>query len=235
MKLSTILLDKDLIRSLVISIIYFLYTKAVLLILLHIPDNYLSHLIKPIIIKKNDDSSDDSSDESDESSNNNIINPQYNTLDEYNTYIQLWEYDVILHLFNLQKYSYNILNHTEVSKIKTQYTYNYNILNNLKDNNINIIDSFLFNIKVSKCLLRQSENTISFQSKYPFKYKLILFNYINNNYINSKSLHKLFPQFKYLFILYRTNSQYKYVLVDLYNNYNLIKRKNNLFNKIIIN
>lgn len=239
MKLLKYLLDKDLIKSLFLSIIYFLYTKVVIIVLLHIPDIYLLHILNPIIFKKiNNDSSDDSSDESSDELLDNIKNSQYNTLEEYKTHIQLWEYDAILHLFNLPTYSYNILNNNELSKIKNnkKSLYNYNLLNNIKvDNNIYIIDSFLFNIKISKCILNNADINISFQSNFPFKYKLILFNHINNNYINSNTLNKLFPQYKYLFIHYRTKSQYKYVIVDLYNNYNLIKHKKNLFNKIVIN
>ena len=234
MRLSKILLDTDLIKSLLLSILYYCYNKLIILILLYIPDYYLCHIIKPII-HKNDIYSDESSSSSEELSddeNINLSNLQYNTLDEYNKFIQLWEYDVILYLFNLEKYSYNILKKNEKLKINKIY----NIKNiNIIPNNFYIIDSFLFNIKISKCVLQNLKHNILFQSIYQFKHKLILFNNINNNYVNSKNLHKLFPQYKYLFILYKYKSEYKYILVDLYNNYNLIKHKKNLFNKILIN
>ena len=70
---------------------------------------------------------------------------------------------------------------------------------------------------------------------YPFQYKLALFSYISNNYINSSVLHNLFPKHKYIYIYYKKNSKYEHVLIDLYNNYDVIKHKKILFNKININ
>ena len=107
MKLLKYLLDKDLIKSLFLSIIYFLYTKVIIIVLLHIPDIYLLHILNPIIFKKiNDELSDESSDESSDELLDNIKNSQYNTLEEYKTSMQLWEYDVILHLFKVFLFRY---------------------------------------------------------------------------------------------------------------------------------
>jgi hypothetical protein len=65
------------------------------------------YLVNPYIYKKNvDDLSDsDSSDSEDTILNNLTVNVNdilnHNTLEEYNNYLRLWEYDIILHLFNL--------------------------------------------------------------------------------------------------------------------------------------
>jgi len=241
MKLSFIF-DKALIQSLLLSIISYIYSKFILFIITNVSDSHLMYVIKPYIYTKNPDDSDESDDsDSDEiiQSNNDIIN--HNTLEEYNTYLRLWEYDILLHLFQLEKYSYNILSSIEKNKIKSID----NILNSSQifkrynsKNNIVIVNCFLFNIKVSKTKInlinKGFNNNIQLLSIYPFQYKLAIFSYISNNYINSEVLSKLFPNHKYIYILYKKDIDYKYVLVDLHYNYDIIKHKKILFNKIIL-
>ena len=242
MKLS-FLFDKDLIQSFLLSIISFIYSKFILFIITHVQDKSLMYLVNPYIYKKNvDDLSDsDSSDSEDTILNNQTVNDisNHNTLEEYNNYIRLWEYDIILHLFKLERYSFNIISPNEKNKVNYIQPVN-SILKPPKEliNSIVIVNCFLFNIQVSKVGLnlinKASDSNIKLLSMYPFQYKLALFSYISNNYINSSVLHNLFPKHKYIYIYYKKNSKYEHVLIDLYNNYDVIKHKKILFNKINI-
>jgi len=242
MKLS-FLFDKDLIQSFLLSIISFIYSKFILFIITHVQDKSLMYLVNPYIYKKNvDDLSDsDSSDSEDTILNNQTVNDisNHNTLEEYNNYIRLWEYDIILHLFKLERYSFNIISPNEKNKVNYIQPVN-SILKLPKEliNSIVIVNCFLFNIQVSKVGLnlinKASDSNIKLLSMYPFQYKLALFSYISNNYINSSVLHNLFPKHKYIYIYYKKNSKYEHVLIDLYNNYDVIKHKKILFNKINI-
>ena len=64
------------------------------------------------------------------------------------------------------------------------------------------------------------------------KRKIKLF-YILQNKLNTSIISNLFPQYKYLYILYKkTPEKYDYVLIDLNNNHDLIKNKKVLFNMI---
>lgn len=239
MKLS-LLTDKELIYSLFLSVISFIYSKILIYIITKIPDKYLIYIIKPEIYIKHDDEFSDSDSDSDSidnllnNINNNLLN--HNSLDEYNNYLKLWEYDVILHLFDLQKYSYNII--SEIEKTKIQKYNNNSIIKdyNSANNVITIVNCFLFNIKVSKNALKlnnvKQNNNIKLLSIIPFQFKLALYSYIYNNYINSSKLHNLFPYNKYMYILYKKNSEYHYILIDLFNNYDITKHKNILFNQI---
>jgi hypothetical protein len=201
------------------------------------------YLVNPYIYKKNvDDLSDsDSSDSEDTILNNQTVNDisNHNTLEEYNNYVRLWEYDIILHLFKLERYSFNIISPNEKNKVNYIQPVN-SILKPPKEliNSIVIVNCFLFNIQVSKVGLnlinKASDSNIKLLSMYPFQYKLALFSYISNNYINSSVLHNLFPKHKYIYIYYKKNSKYEHVLIDLYNNYDVIKHKKILFNKINI-
>ena len=243
MKLS-FLFDKDLIQSFLLSIISFIYSKFILFIITHVQDKSLMYLVNPYIYKKNvDDLSDsDSSDSEDTILNNQTVNDisNHNTLEEYNNYVRLWEYDIILHLFKLERYSFNIISPNEKNKVNYIQPVN-SILKPPKEliNSIVIVNCFLFNIQVSKVGLnlinKASDSNIKLLSMYPFQYKLALFSYISNNYINSSVLHNLFPKHKYIYIYYKKNSKYEHVLIDLYNNYDVIKHKKILFNKININ
>jgi len=242
MKLS-FLFDKDLIQSFLLSIISFIYSKFILFIITHVQDKSLMYLVNPYIYKKNvDDLSDsDSSDSEDTILNNQTVNDisNHNTLEEYNNYVRLWEYDIILHLFKLERYSFNIISPNEKNKVNYIQPVN-SILKPPKEliNSIVIVNCFLFNIQVSKVGLnlinKASDSNIKLLSMYPFQYKLALFSYISNNYINSSVLHNLFPKHKYIYIYYKKNSKYEHVLIDLYNNYDVIKHKKILFNKINI-
>lgn len=242
MKLS-FLFDKDLIQSFLLSIISFIYSKFILFIITHVQDKSLMYLVNPYIYKNNvDDLSDsDSSDSEDTILNNQTVNDisNHNTLEEYNNYVRLWEYDIILHLFKLERYSFNIISPNEKNKVNYIQPVN-SILKPPKEliNSIVIVNCFLFNIQVSKVGLnlinKASDSNIKLLSMYPFQYKLALFSYISNNYINSSVLHNLFPKHKYIYIYYKKNSKYEHVLIDLYNNYDVIKHKKILFNKINI-
>ena len=53
------------------------------------------------------------------------------------------------------------------------------------------------------------------------------------NKLNTSIIHTLFPQYKYLYILYKkTSEKYDYILIDMHNNHDLIKNKKVLFNMI---
>lgn len=248
MKLS-FLFDKDLIQSFLLSIISFIYSKFILFIITHVQDKSLMYLVNPYIYKKNvDDFSDsDLSDSEDMILNNPTVNvndiPNHNTLEEYNNYLRLWEYDIILYLFKLERYSFNIISSNEKDKVANINNIQpvNSIVKQSKEltNHITIVNSFLFNIKMSKTGLnlinKKYDNNIKLLSIYPFQYKLALFSYISNNYVNSSVLHNLFPNHKYIYIYYKKNSDYNHALIDLYNNYDVIKHKQILFNKININ
>lgn len=250
MKLS-LLADKELLYSLFLSILSFIYSKLIIFIITTIPDRYLMYLLKPdIYIKLIDFDSDSDSDNSIDEYNNSLSNSllNHNSLDEYTNYLKYWEYDVILHLFNLQKYSYNIISEIEKNKINKNYSlnkeYNSNLTEFYNSNNvITIVNCFLFNIKVSKTIFKSYNDTIKDKqnkcdikllSIIPFRFKLALYSYIYNNYINSSNLHKLFPNHKYLYIYYKKRSEYYSILIDLHNNYDITKHKKILFNKIKI-
>jgi hypothetical protein len=240
-----ILLDKELIKSLFISVFYFLYTKVILTAIYILPDRYFSFVIEPTIYKKDDDDSDSDSD-SDGINTIDLIEETktHNTLDEYAKFLQLWEYDILLHLFNLDKYSFKQMLSCEKNKIEIVYNKfkyrddNYFNMSSEDYKNINILDCFLFNIQVSKVIVNNNNKECSrsyIQNISQFKFKLIVFNYICNNYINSKLLSKLFPNHRYLYIKYKYKTFFKYIVIDLKKNYNLITHKNVLFNKISVN
>ena len=240
-----ILLDKELIKSLFVSIFNFLYTRVIFTFIYIVPDYYCSFIVQPTIYKDDSDSDSDSDNELDRINTIDLNNETkiHNTLDEYRRFLQLWEYDILLHLFNLDKYSFKQISSNEKNRIDilyNRYKFRDDNIFNISSNdykNINILDSFLFNIQVSKIIINKNKkesNHQYIQNITQFKFKLILFNYICNNYINSSILSKLFPNHRYLYIKYKYKTYFKYSLIDLKNNYNLITHKNLLFNKISI-
>ncbi len=222
----TLLKDKELILSFLISLFLFIYNKVLYLIIIYIPDSYLNILVKsqiPINIDIDLLDSDSSDDEMNYTSD-------YNTLDEYKNYLQMWEYDTILHLFDLKQYSFKIQNSDNIPVL-------YNSSKNkfiISNNGITFIDSFLFNINLHKQKIN-NHSEINLKSVNNIKNKIVLLFYLSGESINSNIVKKLFPNYRFLFIMYKFNNDYKYILVDLYNNYNLIKHKKIMFNRIEIN
>ena len=87
-----------------------------------------------------------------------------------------------------------------------------------------IITSFLFNYN-------NEDDIIDLSSLYVFTKKIILlylyYKNFNINYIKNLNL-----DYKYLYILYKINNEYKYVIIDLNIGLNIITNKKLLFNNI---
>ncbi len=227
------ILDKELILAFICSALCILYKKIIEIVILYIDDRFLELFIKPKIKINIEDELLDLSDDSlsdDSLSDSSLQDIKYiKTLDNYNNYLQLWEYDTLLLLFNLRNYSLNI----QKSK-NLPILYDTNIKYEIKGNKneLIILDSFLFNIKFTKP--NDTQKIIKFGSINQIKYKLNLYYKLsgNNNFLNSNVFKKLNKDYKYLFAIYKVNTTIKYVLIDIKNNYNLITHKKILFNKI---
>jgi len=194
---------------------------------------------------------------------------RFQTLEEYNKHLLLCEYNIILRIFNIQNTLVNILNPSDLQKVPILFNNSdnlidnkqiSNLIDNLIDNTIyntidyniiNIVECFLFNIKINNNITDNIDNidnidnnidnidnnidNINIDDIYTIKKKIILIYYLTNK-LNSNNIHNLFPKYKYLYILYKKNNQstnkFNYILIDLENNYDLIKNKKLLFNKI---
>jgi hypothetical protein len=239
-----LVLDKELVFVFLCSIINFLYTNFIILLIKYIDDEKLFFINSNIKININNDLDDlfSDSDSDDLDSNDNNIN----TLDAYNKHLILWEYEVILRMFNIPNILLNILNESELSKIPIRF--NNNIKTELEmynlPNTINIIDCFLFNIKINKnSLIKKQKFEINNKSELNeldidlndiqnIKKKIILIYHLSNK-LNSNNIYNLFSKYKYLYILYKKyDNTYSYILIDLHNNFDLIKNKKLLFNNI---
>lgn len=221
-----LLTDIDLIKSIINSIFCFIFNKFVIYIIKYIPDYYLS-LIFNSYIKIDDELLDYESDSDLSDSNLNLSKKDYNTLEEYNKYLKYWEYDTLLHLFNLKQYTYNIQNNYILPIVNT-IPINEELINNKYNSYIIIINSFLFNIKINRNNIKE----IVFQTKYEIIFKTYLL-YILNNCINTNTINHIFnKQYKYLYIQYIKNNKINYILIDIENNYNILKHQPVLFNKI---
>ena len=89
-----------------------------------------------------------------------------------------------------------------------------------------IINSFLFNVV---------GNNYKIVDKYRFTKKLIILYHLEKNF-NTKSIKKLMPEYNYIYIFYKTdilnNNEYKIIIIDLNNNYEILSKKSILFNNI---
>jgi hypothetical protein len=239
------LLDKDLILVLLYSFINYIYINFVLLVIKYSKDDQLFFIDSKIKLNSNSELDDLLSDSDSDTEYNNLSN--IDTLESYNTHLKLWEYEIILRIFHIPNILLNILNDNEINKIPVIYN-NHNNLNSYVNNNLEntiIVDSFLFNIDINKNSLikkfnfnedsetnKKNKLDINFKNIYSLKKKIILLYYLYSN-LNSNIIHNLFPEYKYLYILYKkSENSYDYILVDLFNNYDLIKNKKILFNQI---
>lgn len=238
------LIDKNLVYAFISSIIYFIFNKCIIFVILNIPDESLGIIDKLIKIKivENIDSLLDFSDSDDSETESNLETENYTTikkektLAEYNKNITEWEYEVILRMFNIPNIIINRLDVNDKIKVPVLYNLqndsNYNSYSNYNNTDI-IIDAFLFNIKINSDEVEHKFDI--YLNKYlRLKRKIKLF-YMLQNKLNSSMIHNLFPHYKYLYILYKkTPDKYDYILIDLDNNHDLIKNKKVLFNIINI-
>lgn len=176
---------------------------------------------------------------------------------EYNIILKLFNIPNILVNFVHNKELIN----KSIDNYNDNNTYKDLINNNCNSNNkynnsdsIYIIECFLFNIKLNKKYMMYNDindinndinninhnldfnsikNDIKIQNIKNLKKKIVLIYYLYNK-LNSNTINNLFPEHKYLYILYKkcNNNKYDYILIDLEKNYNLIKNKKLLFNKI---
>lgn len=237
------LIDKNLIYAFISSILSFIINKCLIFVILHIPDESLGGLDNLIKIKKIDNTdllldfsdSDDSETESNLECENYTSIKKENTLEEYNKHLIEWEYEVVLRILNVPNIIINRLDETDKQKVPILCNLkNYsNIKNtsNYGNTDINIIDAFLFNMKINSDEI-EGKFDIYLNKILSLKRKIKLF-YILQNKLNSSTIHNLFPQYKYLYILYKkSHENYDYILIDLDNNHDLIKNKKILFNMI---
>lgn len=231
------LIDKNLIYAFISSILYFIINKCLIFVILHIPDESLGFLDNLIKIKKIDNTdllldfsdSDDSETESDLECENYTTIKKEKTLEEYNKHLIEWEYEVVLRLFNIPNIIINRLD--EADKQKVPILCNIKNSSNYENSDIKIIDAFLFNMKIKTDEI-EGKFDIIFNKILSLKRKIKLF-YLLQNKLNSYTIHNLFPQYKYLYILYKkSHEKYDYILIDLDNNHDLIKNKKILFNMI---
>ncbi len=247
------ILDKDLFLTILYSLAHFIYYKIIIFLILHIKDDYL-FFITPIIRKNNilnlvSDSSSESESTSESESNTDSDNEHKNIFNkkQYNFIRLHWEYDIILKLFNIPNIKYTIINNSDDEKLKKNEIYLKNEFmpinnQNIMDDDLLIINSFLFNINIFKKFnygdvthkTPKYDYDITLKDTCDFHKKIILLYYLNNN-INSNVLKELFPNYRYFYIIYKNyKNNYMYKLIDLHNNYDIIKNKNILFNRILL-
>lgn len=244
------ILDKELIYLFLFSIFNYIYKKILVFLIINLPDSYLKYNNKSIpYILYNDFSDSDSDSEDEINTTNTYKKTSIEDLETFNKFLKEWEYEIILKLFNIPDVELNII--TDIDKQRIPILFNLNSLNGLEKNNIvnnttdtlSFSEAFLFNISLNKknlnsfnVLNKNNKYNINIKDIYSLKNKISLI-YSLNNKLLSNTLRSIFPEYKYLYILYKintknNNSQYKYILVDLHNNYDLIKKKSILFNLI---
>ncbi len=237
------LIDKQLIIAFIYSLLHIIYYKFLIFLILNINDDslyFVNRIIKleeKIEFYDSDDS--DDSDQLSELSNpdiNSNLDKKYsnninNILEEYNKYLTLCEYEIILKIFNINNNLINVLNNQEKEKIPIIYNKDISFNNSNNDfNNAYIVDSFLFNITLHKNKI--FENNID--DIYNLKNKIILLYYLQNKF-TSNSINNIFPNYKYLYILYKKEDlNYECILIDLHNNFDIINNKKLLFNSIYL-
>jgi hypothetical protein len=219
MNLLNIFNKNSIYSSLFLSICAYCINFLIKFILLNVHDYYLFFIDNKIIYNNNinSDSESDSDSESESDSNSNSdsdskLNKEINNkllLDNKKEYLK------ILELFNTTK-SINI-----TYLYKKLYVNNTNIYNN----EFYIINVFLFNFT-------NEENIIDLKNIFPFTKKLIILQKINKK-LNTQFIENLDLNYKYIYILYKNHkSDYKYLIIDLYNNMNIETNKKLLFNNI---
>lgn len=201
---------KEIFYPLLLSFIVYCYQYAITCILLFIDDNYLFFIPNKIhyisnSIESESDLDSDSDSESETQSESEI---QFDS--------DLNEYKNILELFNI------INNFNNIEQLYKK-TFISNII--INSNEIYIVNSFLFNFNNEK-------NIIDLTDIFPFTKKLcILYNIYNK--FNSNHIQNLNLPYRYLYILYKNSKfQYKYGIIDLDNNIQIINNKKLLFNNI---
>lgn len=167
-------------------------------------DDYTLFFINNIIIYESNELSDESSDDE-------IDNFYLNNNDKI-------EYKNILSIFN-------ITNNTNINNC--QYIKEYDQVN-IINNEIYIINAFLFNYNET------IKDTLDIGDIFMFTKKLVIMYNINKR-INTKLILDLNLGYKYMYILYKKNTnEYSYLIIDLFNNVNIINTKPLLFNNITL-
>ena len=135
-------------------------------------------------------------------------------------------------MFNIPNIIINRLDDNDKAKVPILYNLkNYGNSPNYGNSTIIIIDAFLFSMRINP---DEIDNKFDiYLNKYvSLKRKIKLF-YMLQNKLNTSIIHTLFPQYKYLYILYKkTSERYDHILIDMHNNHDLIKNKKVLFNMI---
>lgn len=221
----TNLLNIEILTTLLSSFIYICINHLVTFLLIYFDDTHLFFINNKIKYINNDlyldsdsDSSIDFQSEKSESPSDSSIDSDFDSYINKNIVseiIETTEYEKIINLFN-------IFNNEENINQLYKKTYINNIL--LEENDIYIITSFLFNFN-------NESDIVDLSSIYVFTKKLILlylyYKNLNINYIKNLNLN-----YKYLYILYKIDNEYKYLIIDLENNINIISNKKLLFNNI---
>lgn len=219
----SILFNVEILSALLSSFIYICINHLVNFLLIYFDDSHLFFITNKIQYINNQiefysDSENSNSDS--ENSNLELENNNLNSDSDFESYInkqekKITEYQKIINLFNI----FN--NETNINKLYKK-TYLNDIL--LQENDMYIITSFLFNYN-------NEDDIIDLSSLYVFTKKIILlylyYKNFNINYIKNLNL-----DYKYLYILYKINNEYKYVIIDLNIGLNIITNKKLLFNNI---
>ena len=125
-------------------------------------------------------------------------------------------------IYDMIKFNCNINKTINKNKMNPD---KYGVLNK---NEYYIINSFLFNV---------TGNNYKVTNKHRFTKKLIILYYLDG-FFNMKSIKDLMPnsiKYQYLYIFYKTDkNEYKIIIIDLNNNYEIINDKSILFNKLIL-
>lgn len=218
-----ILLNIEILTALFSSFIYICINHFISFLLIYFDDTHLFFINNRIKYIKNDFDSDSDSDSSLDLNSDKSESNSDSDFDSYikkktsNITVTISEYQKIINLFNI----FN--NEANINQLYKK-TYINDII--LEDNDIYIITSFLFNFN-------NEENIVDLSSIYVFTKKIIIlylyYKDLNINYIKNLKLN-----YKYLYILYKINNEYKFLIVDIDNNINIINNKKLLFNKITL-
>ena len=216
----SILFNVEILSALLSSFIYICINHLVNFLLIYFDDSHLFFITNKIQYINNQIEFSSDSDSDSENANLELENSNSNLDSDFESYInkqekKITEHQKIINLFNI----FN--NETNINQLYKK-TYLNDIL--LQENDIYIITSFLFNYN-------NEDDIIDLSSLYVFTKKIILlylyYKNFNINYIKNLNL-----DYKYLYILYKINNDYKYVIVDINIGLNIITNKKLLFNNI---
>ena len=147
-------LDIQLIYIFVLSIFNYIYNKFLIFLIINIPDDYLIYNNNSIPYIVDNYFSDSDSDSDDELNNTKCYkSKQIDNLETLNKFLKLWEYEVILKIFNIPGVDLSRITEFDKQRIPILFNSNYNNNNYINDQDIDLItfsESFLFNISLNK-------------------------------------------------------------------------------------